>query len=47
MACVPGAVVFGILGCVRDRQRLLATICTIISGALTLFWLIQIALSMG
>jgi len=47
MACIPAAVVFGMVGWIKDDRKLLAVICTIISGALTLFWLIQIALSMG
>ena len=47
MACIPAAVVFGTVGCVRDSKRLLAIICTIISGALILLWLIQMGLFTG
>jgi hypothetical protein len=47
MACVPAAAIFGMLGCIKDGKRLLAIICTVISGGLILIWLVQMGLLMG
>lgn len=47
MGCVPAAVIFGMVGWVKDDRKLLAIICTVISGGLILYWLIQMSFLMG
>lgn len=45
MLSFPAAFVFGIMGIIRDRQKLLAIITTIIAGAFVLFYLFAIGLN--
>jgi len=46
MVSFPLALIFGIVGIVADRQKLLAVVCTLVAGGFVLFYLYMVGLQM-